>query len=236
MVLAKYWHIVWKRFWLIIALMALVVITYAISYRSPQPTYIASMRFTVGVEPEASPGTYYTYDRYYTWLTAEYLLDDLAEVVKSSAFAQDVAQVSGVPVPPGAIQGATSAGKLHRILSISISWPDREQLEKIANAIPQILAEQNNRYFKQLGTENALVTPIDLPTINVAGQSTRDKLDFPLRLLIALVVGVILVFLLDYLDTSIRGREDAASLGISIVGEIPHKRGPFSALRHHRMP
>ncbi|MHB9031661.1 MAG: YveK family protein, partial [Anaerolineae bacterium] len=205
MVLRKYWNIVLKRLWIMLALVVLVALTYLIFYRAPQASYNASMRFTVGITPEQSSGNYYTYDRYYTWLTAEYLIDDLSEVVKSGAFAQDVTQASGLTVPAGAIQGATSAGKLHRILSVSITWPDRVQLEQIANAAVTVLQTRNSAYFKQLD-ENAVVTLIDPPSINVVGRSLSDRLNLPLRLLIAVVVGLFVVFLLDYLDSSIRDK------------------------------
>ena len=115
------------------------------------PVYQASMRFVVGIAPEPSTGEYYTYDRYYTWLTAEYLVDDLSEVVKSQAFARDVAAASGLDIPAGAIQGATSAGKLHRILNVSIQWANAAELERIANAVAQVLSEPVTDLFRATG-------------------------------------------------------------------------------------
>ena len=72
------------------------------------------MRFVVGIRPERQ-GDYYAYDRYYTWLTAEYLVDDLSEVVKSRSFAEDVATLAGLPVgarphPGSHIGRKTSSG------------------------------------------------------------------------------------------------------------------------------
>jgi capsular polysaccharide biosynthesis protein len=46
-----------------------------------------------------------------------------------------------------------------------------------------------------------------------------------LRTLIGLIVGIGLAFLLDYLDTSVRSREEAeALLQLPILGEIPRSR------------
>jgi capsular polysaccharide biosynthesis protein len=234
MLLKRYWQIIWHRVWLVVLLLLLVLGSYVVMYRPAKPSFTASMRFTVGIKPEPSSGQYYTYDRYYTWLTAEYLLDDLSEVVKSSAFAQDVAQVAGVSVSPGTIQGATSSGKLHRILSLSISWPNENELLRIATAATQVLQGQNNRYLGQLGSENAVITLIDPPVITQAGSSLRQRLDLPLRLLLALVAGVVLAFLIDYLDDTIRGRDDLRQLGIPILAEIPRKRGFIYAVLRHR--
>jgi capsular polysaccharide biosynthesis protein len=234
MLLRKYWHIIWQRGWLIILLLVLVLGSYAIMYRPPAPSFVAAMRFTVGIKPEPSSGLYYTYDRYYTWLTAEYLIDDLSEVVKSSAFAQDVALLSGVAVAPGAIQGATSSGKLHRILSLSISWPNEAELRQIATGAVQVLQDQNNRYLGQLSTENAVINLIDPPTITQTGVSLRQRLDLPLRILLALIAGIILVFFIDYLDDTIRGKDDITCLGVTVLAEIPRTKSLLYTMLHRR--
>ncbi len=185
------------------------------------------MRFAVGVVPEPSTGAYYTYDRYYTWLASEYLVDDLAEVVRSSAFASAVSQrlaMHGIQVPAGAIQGSTQAGKLHRILSLSITWGQEEELRLIANAAVQTLQEESATFLAQLGAENAHVALIDPPVVGMVGPSLRERLDLPIRLFLALVAGVALAFLLDYLDDSVHGCSDLEALGLQTLAEIPRSR------------
>ena len=220
-----YWRIVLRRWWLVVGLVLVAGASYlALTPRAAQ-AYSASMRFVVGIKPEASSGDYYTYDRYYTWLTAEYLVDDLSEVVKSAAFAKDVAALAQLDVPVGAIQGATSAGKLHRILTVSVTWGDAEQLARIANAIVATLTQHGESYFAQLATTNTAIANIDPPIVTPVGRSLRQRLDLPLRLILALIAGVALAFLLDYLDASIRHRADLAALGLPILAEIPRGRG-----------
>jgi len=223
MELKEYWRIARRRFWIILALLVSSALTWLLFPSRTAPSYAASMRFVVGVRPESSQGKFYTYDRYYTWLTAEYLVDDLAEVVKSRAFAQDVASLAGVDIPPGAIQGATSAGKLHRILTVQIHWGNREELERIANATANVLLHQSAKYFAQLSTENAVVSLIDPPQVGLVGPSLRQRLDLPLRLVFALVLGILLAFLWDYFDDTIRDRQDLESLGLPILAEVPAK-------------
>jgi capsular polysaccharide biosynthesis protein len=44
--------------------------------------------------------------------------------------------------------------------------------------------------------------------------------------LLGFVVGLGLVFLLDYWDTSVRTRQEVEALGLAVIGEIPrHKSG-----------
>jgi len=236
MELRMYWGIIRRRLWLVAGLLAISLLSYVLFAPQVPASYAAGMRFVVGVKPEPSRGAYYTYDRYYTWLTAEYLLDDLAEVVKSKAFATDVAAAAGLEVPPGAIQGATASGKLHRILSVTITWHNTEELSRIAEAAVRVLHERGAAYFAQLSTESAVISLIDPPSISKVGASLRQRLDLPLRLILALAAGVALAFLLDYLDTSIRNRAELEELGMPILAEIPSRRGWRARRRRRSTP
>jgi len=224
-----YTHIVKKRAWIPLFLV-LIVIVGSLLQDSPAPQYSASMRFVVGLQPEPRTDGYYTYDRYYTWLTAEYLIDDLAEIVKSSVFAQAVREESletgswedpEVSIPTGAIQGATSSGKLHRILTVNIVWSDASQLAGIANATVAVLREQAASFFALTGSDRIELHLIDPPTVGLIGPGLTQRLQIPIRIFLALLAGVALTFLLDYLDDTVRGKEEVEALGIPVLGEIP---------------
>lgn len=223
MELRHYASIIVRRLWIIILLLGIILIGYLIWQPVRPTTYQAHMRFVVGVVPEPQ-GDYYAFDRYYTWLTAEYLVDDLAEVVKSRAFASQVADHSGLAVPPGAIHGATAAGKTHRVLNVNITWGNEAELGSLANATVVVLTEEAGVFFAQLATEDAVVSLIDPPQIGLVGRSLRDRLDLPLRLLLGLAAGIGLAFVLDYLDLTIRDRDELAALGLPIMAEIPAAR------------
>jgi len=228
MELCQYGHIVWKRVWIIVVLLAVVLIgSLALRAESP-PLYQATMRFLVGVAPEARTGDYYTYDRYYTWLSSEYLTDDLSEVVKYSAFADDVSAYlaqRGEPITasPGAIQGSTVAEKQHRILTLRITWGNADELAAIANAAAEVLPQNGPVYFAPVGVDRARFTLIDRPVLVPVGQSLRERLDLPIRLFLALLAGVALAFLLDYLDDTVRDGADLEAMGITVLGEIPRR-------------
>ena len=228
MELRQYARIVLMRWWLPVALILVVLLVSLPGQLSPKPiSYQASMRFAVGVAPEPRDGTYYTYDRYYTWLASEYLVDDLAEIIKSSTFAGAVSEElasAGVQVPAGAIGASTQAGKLHRILNVSISWGDEAELRAIASATVKVLKERNAEFMAQLGTENAEATLIDPPVVFPIGQSLAARLDLPIRAFLALVVGIALAFLLHYLDDSVRSRQELESMGLQVLGELPSRR------------
>ena len=227
MELRSYWAIIRRRWWLPVILIALTALWWLAARRPWQPRpvmYATSLSFSVGVRPEPRTGDYYTYDRYYTWLASEYLVDDLSEVVRRSEFARAVSQRladRGITVPPGAIQGSTQAGKLHRVLTLSITWGDPDQLAAIADAAAAVLGEEAGAFLPQTMADDVEAHLIDRGAIVPVGPSPREQLDLPLRLFLGLVAGIALAFLLDYLDDSVRGPADLEALGITVVGEIP---------------
>jgi len=230
--LKSYLRITWRWLWMIVALPALVlVLSVGVLRDAPKAeSYVATMRFSVGLQPEPVPAGAYAYDRYYTWLTSEYLVDDLSEVVKSEEIAQAVAQEAArqglqVQIAPGAIQGATQAGKLHRILTVSMTWGNRAELEKLSGALATVLSEGKAPYFDQFkqGGTPIQMQLIDPPTISTPGASLRSKLDLPLRAALALLAGVAVAFFVEYLDDSVQSDRDLRAQGLTVLGIIPKR-------------
>jgi len=127
----------------------------------------------------------------------------------------------GITVAPGAIGASTQPGKLHRILTVNVTWPDAEVLAGIANAVAATLTEGSAEFFGQFSAEEADIRLIDAPSVSAVGRPAREQLDLPLRVLLALAAGIGLAFLLDYLDTSVRERRDLEDLGLPVLGEVP---------------
>lgn len=221
MELRQYWRIVLRRLWMVILLVA-VVLGASLALRSPRPVlFQASMRFNVGLEPESKGGDYYSYDRYYAWLASEYLIDDLTEVVKSAAFAEAVSrELPDINFGAGTI----TADKKHRIMTVRIVWGNEEELRSIAEATVRVIQEQSGDFFGQLGDKEPDIRLIDPPSIAPAPRSLKEKLDLPIRLILALLAGLALTFLLDYLDDTVRDRAELEAMGIEVLGEIPPAR------------
>ncbi|HUV73356.1 MAG TPA: Wzz/FepE/Etk N-terminal domain-containing protein [Anaerolineae bacterium] len=224
MELREYWTILWRRWWVIVALLLLVLAGSIFSRPHPIPMYQASMRFTIGVSSESDGGRVTMDPLYSAYLASEYIADDFTEIVRSESFAGDVSARlagQGIAVPPGAIQGFTVAEKQHRILTMVITWPDEAQLRAIAQAAGETLEEENAKYFKQLGSEGAEVFVIDSPRVVPLGVGLKDSLEIPIRLALAVLAGAGLAFLLHYLDDTVRDPEEVESLGMGVLGRIP---------------
>jgi capsular polysaccharide biosynthesis protein len=226
MELRAYGRIILRRWWLPVGLAVLVAVLTLVMQRSwqPQPTsYAATMRFNVGLQPERIAGVY-TYDRYYTMLTSEYMVDDLSEIVRGQIFTDEVSRrlaAQGLTVPPGAIGANTQPGKLHRILTINVNWPDEAQLREIANAVSAVLTQSSADFFGQFSMSEADIRMIDPPVVSPVGRPAREQLDLPLRVLLALAAGVALEFLLHYLDMTVRDETDLEQMGLPVLGKVP---------------
>lgn len=231
MELREYWSILRRRWWIPVLLGLLVALISLVQLRPWQtrpPAYTASLRMLVGVLPAAAEDVAAYYDpRYYAWLTSEYLVDDFTEVVRSELFAANVSKrlaAQNVDVPPGAIQGSAATGKQHRIITLNLSSGDETQLRLMADAAAAELAQNAPSYFEQLGTPGAGVTLIDGPNVSVVGPGVREQIELPLRVLLGVLVGIGLVFLLHYLDTSVRRAAELEAMGLQVLGEIPRRR------------
>jgi capsular polysaccharide biosynthesis protein len=127
-------------------------------------------------------------------------------------------------VPPEIIQGSATTSKHHRILSLQLHWPVQGELALMAQAVADELEENAGTYFQQLGSDTAFATLLDGPRVSQAGPDLRQRLEFPLRLILAFLAGLGLVFLWSYLDDSIRERRELEDMGLAVLGEIPRHR------------
>jgi capsular polysaccharide biosynthesis protein len=117
--------------------------------------------------------------------------------------------------------GTIFASREHRIMTVTVTWRDRDQAQAIAEAVGAALQDGGAGYFPQLVGVEAQAVLIDGPGIGQVGRSLTDKLNLPIRLFVGLVAGVALAFLWDYLDDTVRDRAEVEALGVSILGEIP---------------
>jgi capsular polysaccharide biosynthesis protein len=224
MELKHYAHIIWKRVWIPLLL---VVVTAAVSLLTravPPPSYSLTTSFSIGVTPKAVDDEY-TFDGNYAWISSEFLADSLTELVGGQKFAGDVNahladMNSSARIPAGLIASETK----HRILRLSVSWGNPDELAEIGRAVGQAMQQDIIKYFPQAGASSIQITVIDVSGPHLANpQSLRQTLDLPIRIILALAAGIALTFLLDYLDDSVRGRAELEAMGISVLAEVPRK-------------
>jgi hypothetical protein len=223
MELIRYWGIVRARWWLVIGLPAIVALLSLVTYDwSPSILYNTTFRLNVGLEPNPPAAAEYVYNPLDTWMASEYLMDDLASAVRGADFARRVAarlDAEGI-----AFVGRFGAATEHRVLTISLTWQDPEQLARIADTAIAVLREEAQQLVGPLGQAEPVLRLIDPPVVVPVGRSLRQKLDLPIRLGLAVVTGVAGAFLLDYLDASVQSPSEVEAMGITILAHIPRHR------------
>lgn len=225
MELRQYGKIIRRRWWLAL-IPALIVLAVALAtYRPAPPGYNVGVRFIVGQQP--SPSTLRSdEERYYNWLSSEYIVNGLTDWVRGGRFAQAVSLElagRGFEVPPGAIQGGLAADNTRSMLTLSLSSGDPELLAQMMDVAIVVLREQNATALPQLGGETARLVQLDEPVVSAAPGGLRSQLDLPLRLLLALIVGLGLAFLAEYLDPTVRDRQEIERMGLVVLGEVPRE-------------
>ena len=224
MELRQYWKL-FKRRWLLVFLPAVVVLAIGLAtFQSPPPVYNVGVRFLVS-QPPSEGADMADEQRYYNWLASEYIVNGLTDWVKGGTFATAVSQelaAQGLDVPAGAIQGGLAADNARSMLIVSLTYGDGEVLAAMMAAVATVLQEQNS-VLPQLDGDTAVLVQLDQPIVNQIPAGIRSQLDLPLRILLALGAGVGLALLIEYLDPTIRERDEIEKLGLPIVGESPKK-------------
>ncbi len=212
-----------RRNWQIVAFVTLAAFTVSalMALRGPA-AYTATMRLAISVIPDPRVGDFFKYDSYYAWLASEYLADDLSEVLKSDAFAQDVSAELGFSIEPTTVAGLTRTKKTHRLLDVTIQGSERQTTLSIAEAFERVINTKLPEYFAFLQANNGYVKIINRPRVARSNTWALTAAEIALRTVAGLFVGIGLAFLRDYLDDRARDRRQIErDLGLPVLGEIP---------------
>jgi capsular polysaccharide biosynthesis protein len=138
----------------------------------------------------------------------------------------------------GAIGGAISAVRSHNLVTITVTWPTSVGAWAVANAIGEVSSTNLCNYLEYVVSKSAScsasTTGGDQPAVSaqvisgasdpapVPGTSVNKETLLFILMAVALIVGIALAFLVDYLDDRIFTKDDAvALLQVPVVGEVP---------------
>jgi capsular polysaccharide biosynthesis protein len=230
MELREYWSIIRRRWWIPVAITVVALIASTVVGFRGATAFQTDMRLAVSTIPTPDPnGTLYYDPTYYSNLDSEYLADDMSEFMSSRAFADEVHREMAngstpMDVDINSIMTSTRAKKTHRFIDITLTTPTIEQGQAIAGSISRILSDPNHvsQYLTALTAYHAQMEIVTPPVTHRANTPLGLASEIGLRTLIGLLVGIGLVFLIDYLDPSVRTREEAERLlEMPVLGEIP---------------
>jgi capsular polysaccharide biosynthesis protein len=236
--LREYWIIIRRRWWLPVAItLAALLASTAVGLRGAA-AFKTDMRIAISTIPTPDPNATLYYDpTYYSNLDSEYLADDMSEFMTSRAFADEVIRELATggkqsDVDPITIMNATRTKKTHRFIDVTITTATLEQGELIAGSISRILSDPAHlgQYLQALTAYNTKMTIVTVPVTHRANTPLGLISEIGLRTVIGLLVGIGLAFVIDYVDPSVRTRQEVETmLQVPVLGEIPRTRRGVAA-------
>ncbi len=211
--------VLWKRLWLI-GLVAIVLTVVAVGISLAQtPKYEASIKILVGQEEgsEAPAGNLGGEVQGLQQIT-----QTMAEGVTTRPVVESVIQQLGLQTTPEDLQKNLNAEQVRATQFIQVHYTDTspERAQQVADAIGDVFSEQVSEVSPSANAVTATVWErAELPDEPVSPDPVRDGL---LALAVGVMLGIVLAFLLEYLDDSWRSPEEVEQIsGVPTFGIIP---------------
>jgi capsular polysaccharide biosynthesis protein len=233
MELITIWHLLRRRWWLILlpALVALLLTVPSLkNVVRPPVTYSVQLRLTAAAPPDAQiegVTTPYEDSVYVPLLASEYVVVNMPAWITSDSFARDVSAVleeQNIQIAAGDLEGAFHADSFRSILTLYVNWDNAAETGPIAEAAVKVLQTRNQDYFPQFAAVPVEVIALDDVEVNESAPPITARIAPLLRIIMGLAAGVGLAVLAEYLDNTIHSRADVETLGLLIVAEIPPER------------
>jgi len=160
----------------------------------------------------------------------------MSEFMHSAAFGngvrRELATGRKLHIDVDSIVNATRTKKTHRFIDVTVTTATPEQGQEIAGSIARIVNDQPRlgQYLKALTAYNTQMTVITPPDTRRNNTVVGLISEIGLRTVIGVLLGVALAFLVDYIDPSVRSRQEAEELlDLPVLGAIPRTRGKVAA-------
>lgn len=214
--LREYFGIIKKRSKLIIAITVVAVIISAlVSFFLLKPVYETNTTLIVN-RSESQESQNMTGDEY---TVAQKLAVTYGEIIKSRTVLNEVIEDLNLEMTYSELVSNVTVSQVGdtQIINVKVQDTDPVQARNIANAIPKVFTKEVKRITKANGAE--VIDKAILPQDPV---SPNKKMNIAIASVLGLMIGLFLVFVLEYMDTKMKKPEDITKhLDIPILGVIP---------------
>lgn len=226
MELKTYFNALLRRWPIVVALPLLALVFGVYQEATRTPTWTTDVQARVLFDSTSPPTDDFDFNRFYQFGSTEYAIDDLVEVLHGNVFAEGVAErLSDPTVTTTDVEQALGMERRHRVLTITVTAGDHDRAVNIASAAATELEENASALLglNQIESE-ALIEIVDRP-VDAMSDAARARLLIILQVLAAAGAGVILAFLIDYLDDTLYDRDSvAAALRLPHLASVPSER------------
>lgn len=168
---------------------------------------------------------------------------DMSQIQQKFGANPDLGDLTNPGVAVGTIGGSVTATRAHSLVTVSVSWNTPAGAWAIANAIGEASVAHINDYTDYVVTSPntpSIVTTPNRPIVaakvvlgatdasTIPGTQANKPTLLLVLVLVALIIGIALAFLIEYLDDRIRRPDNVVQLlQLPIYGEVP--RTPVAA-------
>jgi len=221
MELRQYWDVLRKRWMIVVALPLIAALTSGvISFFVIKPVYQASTALIVGEKAsESAQATRQILD-YDVLLANQQLAKTYATIAQSRTVKQNVIKDLNLPLTVEGLDSLVTINsvKATEILAIQVTNTDPELAALIANS----MAHEFSKAVIEIKKVDS-VSIVDIAQIPDAPIKPNKKLNVLIAFLVGLMASVGLVFLLEYMDNTVKTSSDVERiLGIQVLGIIPN--------------
>jgi capsular polysaccharide biosynthesis protein len=218
--LQEYLQILKKR-WLLILIITLAAtsVSVVVSYFVIKPTYKSDISVIIG-KVGSSTDTSNQAINYDDVLMYQMLVKTYSELVKSRTVAENAIESLGLDIKIEVLQEMVSVSPKGdtEFLTIAVRSKNAEQAMLIANQLAKSLKEVSVAVKKMDNIQ--ILDPAQLP---IDPDSPKPILNIAITFFLGLIASVSLVFLLEYLDNTVKTQDDIEKLlGIPVIGLIPY--------------
>lgn len=221
--LQLFWRVFVRRWWLMlipVGIVALVAVPDLLASNQPAAgKFEATFQYSAAQESSNLPQR--DGDFQDVWLASEFVVNAFTDWVRSSSFRAELADELAGGVDLTGLE--VIADNRRSIGVVIMRHPDDTALNAIAEAAITVLQTRNQAYFPHLGSEPAQVTIIDEPLAYRLPPALGDRFTPILQLALAAFAGLALGVIVEYLDPTLRTRDELEAQGVRVVATIPRR-------------
>jgi len=218
MELQEYLFILRKRISLIVLITLIFTITSGVlSYFVIKPVYKSDISVIIGKSDKDDNGQKQNLNDVMMY---QQMVKTYSVLAKSRKVADEVVNKLDLKMSTGAVLSMVTVAPQGNteFLNISVKSKDPEQAMKIANQLAKSLKEVSADVY---GRDN--VKLLDEALLPTSPDSPKPLLNMAIAFFIGIMVSVGLVFLIEYMDNTIKTQEDVEKLlGLPVIGTIPY--------------
>jgi capsular polysaccharide biosynthesis protein len=236
MELKQYWNIIKRRLLLIILLITASSLAMGIySYYFIKPQYAASAKLIVNQYKDSS--SLLTSIDVGSINSTIGLIKTYKEIIRTPRIMKKVVEdYPELKMSYSELIGKVSVSSVNetQVMSVSVQDDSYERAAKAANAVAVVFQNMVPTLMK---VDNVSILNFADPLELHGPVAPNPKLNIAVTFMLALMLGVGIAFLLDYLDDTIKTEEDIASLlGVPVLTSIPKFKERESMERGNQKP